>query len=75
MKNKVKKGQEIEFNFHGFGMVSQETVDVYKVTKEFIQIEAEDEQYMYKFDRKTGKCLNDNNYSGCYRTLPKRFLD
>lgn len=74
MKNEVKKGDEISFNFHGFGLVSKELADVYKVTKDYIQIEAEDEEFMYKFCRKTGKCLNDNKYMGCYRTLSKKYL-
>ena len=65
----MKKGDKIEFNFHGFGVVSKEEAIIWKVTKDYIQIEAEDEEYMYKFCRKTGKCLNDNTYMGCKRTM------
>ena len=65
----MKKGDKIEFNFHGFGLTSKEEAVIYKVTKEYIQIDAEDEECMYKFCRKTGKCLNDNTYMGCKRTM------
>lgn len=65
----MKKGDTINFNFHGFGMVSKEEATIWKVTKDYIQIDAEDEEYMYKFCRKTGKCLNDNTYMGCKRTM------
>jgi len=65
----MKKGDKLMMNFHGFGMVSQEEQIIHKVTKEYVQIEAEDEEYMYKFNLKTGKCLNDNKYMGCYRTI------
>ena len=65
----MKKGDTIEFNFYGFGLVSKEDAEIHKVTKDYIQIDAEDEQYMYKFCRKTGKCLNDNTDMGCKRTM------
>ena len=65
----MKKGDIIKFNFHGFGLISQEEAEIYKVTKKYIQIDAEDEEYMYKFCLNTGKCLNDNTYMGCYRTM------
>ncbi len=65
----MKKGDKIKFNFHGFGTVSKEEAIIWEVTKDYIQIEAEDEEYRYKFCRKTGKCLNDNTYMGCKRTM------
>ena len=65
----MKKGDEIEFNFHGFGKVSKEKATILKITDDYIQIDAEDAEYRYKFCRKTGKCLNDNTFMGCYRTI------
>ena len=64
-----KKGDIIEFNFHGFGLVSQEDAEVTEVTDKYVEIDDE-----YKFDLKTGKCLNDNTHMSCYRTLPKKHL-
>lgn len=62
---KFKKGQEIKFNFHGFGLVSVEDAVITKVGKTYIEVDGE-----WKFDKITGVCLNDNTYMGCYRKLP-----
>jgi len=67
-----KVGQTIKFNFHGFGMVSQEETEVIEVKNNVITIS--DGEPEYQFDAKTGKCLNDNTYMGCKRTLPKEYL-
>lgn len=69
---KMKVGDTIKFNFYGFGLVSQEETEIIKITEKYIQIS--DGEPEYKFDRKTGKCLNDNTFAGCYRTLPKEYL-
>lgn len=69
---KLKKGDTIKFNFHGFGVVSQEETEITKITKDYIQIS--DGEPEYKFDRKTGKCLNDNTDFGCRRSLPNEYL-
>jgi len=69
---KLKKGDAIKFNFHGFGVVSQEETEITKITKDYIQIS--DGEPEYKFDRKTGKCLNDNTDFGCRRSLPNEYL-
>ncbi len=65
----MKKGDKTQFNFHGFGVISKEEATIHKITKEYIQIDAEEEKYMYKFCRKTGRCLNDNTGMGCRRTM------
>jgi len=67
-----KIGQVIEFNFHGFGLVSQEETTVIDVNDKVITIS--DGEPEYQFCAKTGKCLNDNVYMGCKRTLSKQFL-
>ena len=69
---KIKKGDKIKFNFHLAGVVSQEETTVTRVGKGYIQVE--DGEPEYKFDTKTGKCLNDTNYFGGYRTLPEEYL-
>jgi len=64
------KGDKIEFNFHGFGLISKEEAIVYDITDEYIQIDAEEEEkYRYKFSLKNGRCLNDNTDMGCKRTF------
>ena len=72
LEQKLEVGEVIKFNFHGFGMVSQEDTEIIEITDKKIIIS--DGEPEYEFDRKTGKCLNDNTYSGCYRTLPKEYL-
>lgn len=69
---KLKKGDTIKFNFHAFGVVSQEETEIIEITKDYIQISDGDPEY--KFDRKTGKCLNDNTDFGCRRSLPDEYL-
>lgn len=67
-----KKGQVIEFNFHGFGVVLQEETTVIDVNNTVITIS--DGEPEYQFCTKTGKCLNDNVFNGCKRTLSRQFL-
>ena len=67
-----KKGEIIKFNFHGFGLISQEETEVIDVNQKIITISTGDPEY--QFDAKTGKCLNENNYMGCKRTLSKEYL-
>ena len=68
----IKKGDKIIFNFHCAGVVSQAESIVTKVGRDYIQIE--DGEPEYKFDKKTGKCINEESYFGAYRTLPKEYL-
>jgi len=66
----MKKGDKVTMRFHGFGEVSEEEYTVIKKLKEIITLDTdEDIKKCFKFDIKTGKCLNDNRYMGCYRTL------
>lgn len=69
---KIKKGDIIKINFHLAGIVSSEKATVTKVTKEYIQID--DGEPEYRFDKKTGKCINESSYFGAYRTIPKEYL-
>ena len=65
----MKKGDKIEINFHAYGLISKQLETICEVTNSYIQIDAEDEKYKYKFCRKTGKCLNDNTFNGSKRTI------
>lgn len=70
---KLKKGDKVVFNFHGLGEISKEETTVYSREGDIIEVDSE-EWEGYKFDLKTGKCINDNNYMGCYRTLAQEYL-
>jgi len=68
----MKKGDKIKFNFHGFGVVSQEDTIITEVNDNYFQISHGEPEY--RFNKKTGKCLNDNTDMGCYRTVSKEYL-
>lgn len=70
---KLIKGQEIFFNFHAIGLVSKTKCEVVGIHEGILTVSEGDPRY--KFDLKTGKCVNDNNTYGAYRTLPKEFLN
>jgi hypothetical protein len=63
----MKKGDKIIMYFHGVGVISEEKCKVLKFDDETVTIDDGDDGR--KFDRKTGKCLNDNNWGGFYRTI------
>jgi hypothetical protein len=71
-KLNLKKGDTIKFNFHGFGVISQEETEITEITENYIQISHGEPEYI--FDRATGRCLNDNTDFGCRRSLPKEYL-
>lgn len=63
----MEVGDKITMYFHGFGVTSEEECTILYFDDKIVSIsDLEDGR---NFDRKTGKCLNDNNYMGCYRTI------
>lgn len=65
-----EKGSKVTMLFHGFGEVSEEEYSVVKVEGDIITLDTDEEPAKcYRFDTKTGRCLNDNTYMGCKRTL------
>lgn len=65
--SKIKVGSDIRMGFHCAGVVSYETFSVTKIAENWIQINHGEPEF--KFDRKTGKCLNEERAFGCYRTI------
>lgn len=71
----MKKGTKIKMHFHCAGVTSNEEVTIKSVDEKTITItdtwhsdkSGEEENGM--FDRKTGKCLNDNTSFGARRTI------
>lgn len=63
----MKKGQIIKMSFHCAGVVSYEDLKIMSFTDETVTIDDTDDGRI--FDRKTGKCLNDSNYFGAWRTI------
>lgn len=61
----IKVNDTVTMLFHGFGLVSDEESKVI-VVHEDATITLENE---YRFDTKTGKCLNDDTTFGCHRSL------
>jgi len=52
------------------GLASEEEYDIIEETNEYIVLNTdEDPSECFKFDKKTGKCLNDNNSFGAKRQL------
>jgi hypothetical protein len=80
MKTKTKTSKAVKkvsapktaiMEFHGFGLVSEETHKILKIEKDgTIVLETDcDESECKRFNPKTGECLNDTTFMGCYRTL------
>jgi len=67
----MKIGDEIKMYFHGAGVVSEEMKKIIKFDKMSITIDDGDNGR--KFSRISGKCLNDSNFGGFYRTIDKCF--
>lgn len=59
--------KKIIMHFHCAGVVSDEEVEVIKETKTTITVDDSDNERV--FDKKTGKCLNDNTVFGARRTI------
>jgi hypothetical protein len=65
----MEKGDKIKMYFHGAGVISEEIHKVIAVDEDTVTIDDGDDGR--KFHRKTGKCLTDNNWGGCHRTIDK----
>lgn len=63
----MRIGEKIKMNFHFMGVISKEEVKITNVDNGIITTKSGDDYW--KFDSKTGKCLNDNNFGGAYRTI------
>lgn len=62
--------------FHGFGTVSAEEQTVLKVEKDgtLVLDTSKEEAKCFRFDPKSGRCLNDVTDFECHRTLLKGLL-
>jgi len=70
IKNGLKVGGKIDMAFHGAGVTSHENKTIANYDDNFIWIDCENtEGEFYKFNRKTGKCVNDNTFGGFSRTI------
>lgn len=64
------KGQTVTMLFHYAGLVSEEQYEIAKVDKHIVTLDTdEDKAKRFRFDAKTGACLNDNTTFGACRTL------
>lgn len=66
----MKIGDKIEVFLHGTGVVSSEKSTIVDITDKYIEIEdtnCDDENF--KFDKKTGRCLNGSSFFGFSRTI------
>lgn len=69
----LKVGAKIKMSFHGAGVTSLEDKVISNFTDSFIWIDCENSKGdFFKFDRKTGKCLNDETFGGFSRTIDPR---
>ena len=71
----MKVNDQVTMCFSFAGIVSEEQVIIIKITDKEIIIEdvwhsdESGEEENGRFDRKTGKCLNDNTYLGARRSI------
>ena len=68
---KIKKGDKIKMGLSGAGVVSYGYWPIIKLTKDhiFLMGGRSEEEEPFKFDRKTGRCLNDDTTFGFYRFI------
>ncbi len=67
-------GDCVTMLFHGFGAVSEEDYEVRALNEDgsvTLDTDESEIEKCFRFDLTTGKCLNDNNAMGCYRTLKR----
>lgn len=64
----IKVGDEITMYFHYAGLVSKEKTVVVEVDDKFVHLDRGGDE-PWKFDMKTGECLNDNTWGGARRTI------
>ena len=63
-----QKERFIEMKFHCAGVVSTENLQVMEEDALRISLKR-GEDTVWIFTKKTGKCINDNNFGGAYRTI------
>jgi hypothetical protein len=74
-KIELKKGDKITMYFRACGVVSEEEVTIISVDEKTITIDntwhpdKSDDEENGKFNRKNGKCLNDNTMFGASRFI------
>jgi hypothetical protein len=61
----MKKGDKVTMLFWYAGLVSEEQSEVYKAHKDGTVTLVND----FRFDVKSGRCLNDNTWDGARRSL------
>lgn len=64
----MKIGKCITMYFHCFGTTSKEKTKVVDISDDYVYLERDDDR-TWKFDRKTGECLNDETMFGAKRTI------
>lgn len=64
----METGDKITMYFHATGVVSKSEEIIHRVDEMLIELKSE-EVFGFIFDRKTGKCLNDNTFGGARRTI------
>lgn len=63
-----KIGEMATMEFHMMGLITYEELEINDLEEGIIYLgECYDDAW--KFDIKTGKCLNDNNFLGAFRRL------
>lgn len=60
--------EKVTIYFHAAGVVSEEEHKIVELTDTEVSLDDGNDETR-KFNRKNGKCLNDSNYFGAYRTI------
>ena len=65
------KTNKMLMNFYGGGMTTKEEMYIIDEDSEYIQLCGDEEgnDTIWKFDKITGDCLNDNTFLGCKRSI------
>lgn len=58
----------IQMNFHCAGLTTPEYLEVVNENDDTISLATGGDE-IWRFDKKTGKCINDETAFGCYRTI------
>ena len=65
------KTNKMLMNFYGGGMTTKEEMYIIEENSEYIQLCGDEDgnDTIWKFDKITGDCLNDNTFLGCKRSI------